>query len=356
MALEAEEAEIAERLADADGVWEELERRSRYDYQVAYAKIKLAERRRRYRRMGVAVGAAASLLIASLVLVYQSRGPAEEPVLAAGATIKPGEQKAILTTSDGQTRLLGEEEVSLKEGNGVELMVGTGGIHYRKNDMLPRDTAVLYNILEVPRGGVYPTILADGTRVWLNSETTLRYPVVFAGDQRVVELNGEAYFDVVTDAGKPFIVRMKSGDITVLGTRFNVKSYPDERSLVATLVEGSVRFGNTHTPGITLRPGHQLQYDKETHTAKVKPVKTALYTSWKDNLFEFEGESLENIMRVLARWYDLEVVFENEPLKALNFTGNLDKYKDIETFFRLFEAGADVRFIIKNKAIIIREK
>ena len=228
------------------------------------------------------------------------------------------------------------------------------GLEYNRLKQTNADT-VVFNQLIVPRGGLYLLVLADGTRVWMNSDSHLKYPVMFAGGKREVILSGEAYFDVVKDKSAPFIVRTELGNIEVLGTEFNIKCYSDETALVTTLVNGKVKFDDGINPSVILKPEEQLIFEKENSQSIVRKVNVNHYISWKDNRLSFQGETLDMIMKTLSRWYNVEVVFEDSTLKALEFSGNLDRFTDIQEFLSLFELGVNVKFEVKNRTVYIRK-
>ena len=181
-----------------------------------------------------------------------------------------------------------------------------------------------------------------------------KYPVVFAENERRIRLSGEGYFKVAKDTQAPFIVETDLGEIRVMGTEFNVKCYPDETIIATTLVNGKVSFINSEVPERILAPGQQLLFERGNQEAEIRQVNVCNYIGWKDNQLIFHKETLEEIMRILARWYDIEVVFENNDLKQLEFSGNLNKYTDIETFFRFFGIGANVRFQLSGRTVYIK--
>jgi len=348
--------DIVEHLRDSGYLAGELQRRERYNYRRAFRDLKRGERRRRGIQVLAVVCGAACILVAACLLVFtrddDNRGQAK---LTINNTIQARGMKAVLVKANGDELVLDKRSLRLNEENGAVLAADSSGLQYDVVDSLIEDSLV-YNTLTVPRGGVYQLTLADGTKVWMNSGSRLVYPVAFTGNTREVALTGEAYFDVREDATKPFTVVTGLGKIKVLGTRFNVKFYPEEASVVTTLVHGSVSFSNNVVPETRLSPGYQLKYDEGRDTVGVQKVNVSYYVGWRDNQLAFQGETLENIMRVLARWYDVEVVFEDGELKQLEFSGNLDRYEDIGKFFKLFELGADVEFAIDNKVIHVRKK
>lgn len=348
--------DIAERLRDSDYLAGELKRRERYDYRRAFRDLQRGERRRRGIRVLATVCSAACVLAAICLLVFWRGDEHRQQVrLVADNSIQAIGMKAVLVKANGDELVLDNRSLRLSEDNGTVLAADSSGLQYDAVDS-PEENVQVYNTLTVPRGGVYQLTLADGTRVWMNSDSKLVYPVAFTGDTREVVLTGEAYFDVRKDSTKPFTVLTGLGKIKVLGTRFNVKCYPEEASIETTLVQGSVSFSNDAVAETKLSPGYQLKYDERGDVVGPRKVNVNYYVSWRDNQFAFQGETLENIMRVLARWYDVEVVFENEDLRQLEFSGNLDRYEDIGKFFKLFELGANVEFAIGNKVIRVRKK
>ena len=158
------------------------------------------------------------------------------------------------------------------------------------------------------------------------------------------------------DTSAPFTVRTARGDVRVLGTEFNVKCYADEGVMEATLVEGQVGLSEEGAGSVVLEPGEQAVVGEGVQGIAVREVNVQHYIGWKENRLSFQGETLEEIMQVLARWYDIEVVFEDDGLRGLEFSGNLDKYTDIDSFFRLFELGAEVRFERAGRTVYVRAK
>ncbi len=290
------------------------------------------------------------------------------------SNIKPVEKKARLILADGMEvdiKAVGEAVI---EQNGKKINIGAQGLNYEDDSnesMLSKESKYskesrdsgggkvatakknIYNTLEIPRGGEYSLTLADGTKVWMNADSKLKYPISFVEDRRVVYLEGEAYFEVAKDASKPFIVSTTSGDISVLGTQFNVKNYAEDKTIYTTLVEGSVLFRGTTNRETILVPGQQIIFSPEYGTQELKQVNVNNFIGWKDNLFQFEELSLDDIMKTLSRWYDVTVSYEKEELKQLQFSGNLDKYSNIESFLKLFEVGAKIEFKVDKKHIHI---
>ena len=211
-----------------------------------------------------------------------------------------------------------------------------------------------FNILEVPVAAEYQLRLSDGTVVYLNSDSRLKYPEVFTGNERKVYLEGEAYFEVAKDKEHPFKVMAQGVEVNVLGTHFNVNAYPERTDVVTTLVEGKVRVGRG-TRQIVLVPGEQAAASAES--LNVKKVDVREYIAWKDGLFVFSRMSLEEIMRQVYRWYGVETVFSDETVRAVTFTGVIDKSMPLEELFKVIETVVDVRFVMdENNQVVITAK
>ena len=206
---------------------------------------------------------------------------------------------------------------------------------------------LVYNTITVPRGGEYQLTLSDGTRVWLNAETELKYPVAFVGEGREVMLKGEAYFEVAKNVSRPFVVKTEQLDIKVLGTSFNMKSYPSETQQV-TLVQGKVevRVGNYSRK---LQPGEQLNYSSEG--PEIRDVDVKAYTAWKDRRFVFNDDLLEEVIHKLGRWYDVEFFLRDAEVRKIRFTGNLPKYRNLDQVLNKLELTTHIRFVQNGRAI-----
>ena len=269
--------------------------------------------------------------------------------------IQPGQSRAVVTLADGQQIVLEQANRKIEESDGTVLHSDSGALVYTAN--AEKTVAkVMYNKVSIPRGGEYRLELADGTKVWLNAATELRFPVNFTGDMREVYLKGEAYFQVKRDEKHPFIVHTSMGAVEVLGTSFNVRDYEDEREVVTTLETGKVMYvsGNTREK-VTLNPGYQV-LEKESSPVEVRKVDPEQYTGWREGKYVFEDVTLEDIMRTLCRWYDIDVVYADPTVKKFNFTGELERYESIIVFLSVIETGGDVKFKTEGKTIIIDKK
>lgn len=279
----------------------------------------------------------------------------EVPVqMAQEISIQPGKPQAILVLSSGEKVEMGMETRQLEERDGTSVRVNeTGSISYqavREDETLEKDAEKVMNRLLIPRGGEFNLTLSDGTRVWLNAETELLYPVRFNGKQRVVYLKGEAYFDVAKNKEMPFIVQMEDDvAVRVYGTEFNVNTYDGVETV---LVTGSVSM-NQGGKEVLLKPNQKGIFDKSKDGIKVEDVDVLPYVAWKDGDFIFRNESLGSIMDKLSRWYGLDVFYQNGGLRDVHLSGNLKRYKDVQELFRSFEKISDARFKVKGNTVFI---
>ncbi|WP_372934525.1 FecR family protein [Mariniphaga sediminis] len=274
------------------------------------------------------------------------------------AQIKPGSSKATLTLCDGRNVFLDSiNMLSLTEIDGTEIEKIQGEISYRKSEELSIKKPV-YNIINVPVGGEYRLTLSDGTKVYLNSMTSLKYPVQFGPGKREVELVGEAYFEVVKNAAKPFVVNTNEMKVEVLGTSFNVNAYEDSKNTVTTLVEGRVKL--SHSLNLAeeqiLNPNEQGVMDNLSGKIVLSNVDVSNYISWKDGQLVFYDMPLEEIMTQLTRWYSAKVFYMNPEVKDLRFSGSLDKYDEIEKFIDIIKATNQVNVRVNDNTIVFANK
>lgn len=320
-------------------------------YMNVLQKRKRNVRVRRIRRV-VSIAAGVVLPLLAVVLWYGTREKMENVPEQEASVIRHGEVKAELLLADGTTRILSSEVTdSLFIQQGANIVVQTQGVSYQGDSSVVKE---LYNTLRVPRGGEYSITLSDGSIVYLNSESELRYPVKFVGEDRRVYLSGEAYFDVSKDKEHPFSVDVNGSVVKVLGTSFNVRAYADENEILTTLVQGSVKF-SAGKESVILKPGEQAVLDKSGRVV-IKEVDTYLYTAWKNGVFAFKKQRLEEIMNVVARWYDVNIFWENTSQKEVTFTGKMKRYDDFSKVVEMLEMTGNTEFVVKENNIFIREK
>ncbi len=300
---------------------------------------------------------AASVLILLTLgnLIYKAKFDANSITQEAIKNIEPGSEKATLVLSDGTTVDLEEHKNELIISNNIaQINNEEDGLVYKvvDNENSADNVAqpLKFNTLKVPIGGMYQVVLSDGTKVWLNSATSLTYPEKFGGEQRIVQLEGEAYFEVTKDV-KEFIVKTNSADVTVLGTQFNVSSYNDDTFFSSTLVEGKIQLTSTNTnSSLILAPNQRGIVNKNSSKIQVEIVDTEVYTAWKEGKFYFEREQLESILKRLSRWYNIDIVFDDESLKTEMFTGVVYKDKKIDHLLNMIHKTTQVNYVItKNK-------
>ncbi len=326
--------------------WNELER---YDSQRAFQKfVYRAGRYRKFKYIGA--GVAAVLVLGFLIGKWYGvrEEQATEKLFVENMLSSEEIQDVVLTLDNGQKLSLGLVSTdSLLKGRNIR--VDSACMTYAEN---VHSEKIEYNSLEVPAGGEYGLLLSDGTHVYINSQSKLTYPTVFCGEERVVELDGEAYFDVKKDPMHPFWVKMGDVSLKVLGTSFNVKAYRDDIRVETTLVSGSVEV-RVGEEDVLLSPGQQLCYNRQKASWIKRDVDVSLYTSWKEGTLKFERERLEDILNVLGRWYGMDIFYSQQSLKEQVFSGNLRRYKSVGEVLEVLKMTSDVHFIVKDKIIIV---
>lgn len=299
--------------------------------------------------------AAAAVLVACLAVGYlikQNYTTVDAPQIIVN-NIEVGSDKATLTLEDGSQVELGEGTSFESENANSD---GENLIYKKPN---PQNSQIAYNYLTIPRGGQFYVELSDGTKVWLNSESQLKYPVSFVeGDTRKVELiYGEAYFDVspsTENKGSKFKVYNNDQEIKVLGTEFNVKAYKEEFNIYTTLVEGKVEVSINDKKEV-LKPSQQANLDLQTNMFKVYEIDVYNEILWREGIFSFENKNLKEIMTVLSRWYDTDVIFENKSIEKEEFIGVLGKDQDIVEILKTIQNfGIISDYQINDKTIILK--
>ena len=302
---------------------------------------------------------AASLLVffsTGIFLFTQYHKPLQQRV-AVNTQLKndiaPGGNKAILTLSNGSTIVLtGAKNGKLASQGGIVISkTADGQIRYADSPNNSSSKILAYNTATTPRGGQYQFILSDGTKVWLNSSSSIKYPVAFIGDERKVELTGEAYFEVAHNAKKPFRVVSNGQTVEVLGTHFNINAYSDENVIKTTLLEGSVKVS---TPGgiSVIKPGEQAQL-KNGNISITSDVDLDAAVAWKNGLFHFDDNNIEAVMRQLARWYDVDIKYEGQMPQRL-FSGEISRNVNASQILDIL-SFKKIHYKIDGKTIIITQ-
>ena len=309
-------------------------------------------KRGRQRKFVQMVSAAASILLVLGVTLFIIHRPGTKILsYASRSEIVPGSPKAQLKRSSGAIiNLEGISESVIALDSSFSITNTAQTLDYTTG----KPSAMEYNTLIIPRGGEYRVILPDGSRVFMNSDSELHFPVRFSENAREVTLRGEAYFEVTTNAQKPFIVHTGELSIRALGTSFNVNSYTNNKAITTTLETGKIEvlYAQQVYP---VSPGEQFHLDKEERQAVVKAVDTELYTSWRSGYYTFTQISLEEIFTTLSLWYDVKVTYQHEQLKKLRFTGKLKRFEEIQNLLNKFQHTGEVTFVIEGRDIIVKE-
>ena len=294
--------------------------------------------------------AAIMILPLSLGVFLLIRENKQEKVVYAEVPVQPGKKQAVLTLSSGQQVMLADTIVHVNEKGMVISNFPDKELVYKiMNDTMKTET--IYNTVTVPRGGEYKLVLADGTIVWLNSDSHIRYPVTFSGNTRQVELEGEAYFEVAKDVEKPFIVRMNEYNVRVTGTQFNVRNYSNE-SLATTLVEGGVQIERKGKVD-RLRPGQQAVL--ENNEIRIRVVNVEEQVAWRHGAFGFTQCRLENIMEELARWYDVDVFYMNQQVKDYHFSAWFKRSSSINEVINILEKTKKISLDLKGRILTVKD-
>ncbi|WP_065219207.1 MULTISPECIES: FecR family protein [Butyricimonas] len=286
------------------------------------------------------------------VLQFREREPASMQLSQSmGNRVK--EYKAKLILDDGRSVNITDSTCyTIAVSEGAKAITSGNGLIYETKNAGNASTSVKYNTLIVPRGGEYELVLADGTRVWMNSESKIVYPVQFNGASREVQMEGEVCFKVAKNEKQPFIVRTKEISVTVLGTFFNVEAYPDEKNATTTLVEGRVNVSDGKQSRI-MSPNQQVVVEGDKLT--VHEVDATEIVRWVQGICYFSETSLGDIMNKLARWYDIDVFFANVSAKDAHFSLEIERYDNISTVLSKIEKTGRVKFKINGRTVIVEE-
>ena len=311
------------------------------------------------RRFTVYAAAAVLLIVASCVVILYSLSKSndnDKPIIAKNAQpqIIPGKDRAVLTLANGETIDLNEAsngEIS-KSGNIAITKQKNGELVYTvSNGQIGNKNELEYNTIATPNGGQYKIVLPDGTNVWLNAASSLKYPTAFKSKERHVELTGEAYFEVAKNKDVPFTVTANEVNVKVLGTNFNIMAYKNEPSVNTTLLEGSVML-NANSKQALLVPGQQGSVTKNSEQIDVKAVEVDDAVAWKNQYFSFRKENIESVMRKIERWYDVDVKYQGD-IKGKVLGGSISRSESIQELLDNLELTGKVKFKIEGRTIIV---
>jgi ferric-dicitrate binding protein FerR (iron transport regulator) len=318
-----------------------------FPYQKALASFKRQTRRRHRRHRLYMASAAAVVLLLLAPVLFRTLLPGRVEPLAGNTIIPPGHGQASVRLASGEVITLSDRDLQVEE-HGTRVTYEEGKIAYHSTRASAEP--VMHELL-VPPGGECRVILDDGTRVWVNADTKITYPVKFTGNERTILLEGEAYFEVTPDT-RPFTVRARLGEITVLGTSFAIRAYPAEE-MTATLVSGKILYTGRDT--LALLPSEQVIASLSGEVTK-RRVDIQEFTGWKEGLYVFNKRPLESIMTDLARWYNVTVSYRTPGLSRIAFSGYLKRYDNINSFLELLRETGEVDYTIRERHIVLLEK
>lgn len=354
---DADAGRLFRKIRETEKVLKSVQVQGRIDSRKSWERLEasLIVRPRRRQRLFWAIGTAVAASVA-LVLMFASpfsRQDEQGDPLVAQVSIAPGGVKAVLQYEDGETIDLTSSTSSRIVTSDGSVLVNDSvkGLRYDQGEAVNRP--MKYHTLTVPVGGEYHFTLADGTRVWVNSASKVRFPDHFSGEKREIHMKGEVYLEVARDEAHPFIVHAGENKVRVLGTKFNLTAYPEEQKVITTLVEGSVEFQNTHS-SVRLKPGEQSVSDRVTNKLEKQKVDVSVYTSWVSGTFEYERMPLSDITRQLSRWYDVQFVYEAEEFRVHPFTGVVKRDQTLDEVLSIIGKTTNIRFEISERKIIIK--
>jgi len=311
------------------------------------------------------IAVAASVLLLTFVGLYFTNRGDKKLSVAVNNSLKlkndilPGGNKAILTLANGKQIVLTDaHNGTLAMQHNTEIKkTADGKIVYAVNSpgtAVNQNSGIQYNTITTPRGGEYTVILPDGSKVSLNSASSLTYPAAFTGGERKVELTGEAYFEVAHNPAKPFKVSSNGQTVEVLGTHFNINAYSDERAIKTTLLEGAVKISKGSRIAV-LKPGQQAQISNNELNPEINinsNVDLEEAVAWKNGLFVFDGDNIQHIMRMLSRWYDVEVVYSGA-IQDDPFGGSVSRFENVSEVLKILQLTGKVHFKIEGRKIIV---
>jgi transmembrane sensor len=359
-----ENRKVMEDLANEGYIEAGIRNLQAYNTEAALLRVKKeggAEKARPYYTIFKYMSVAASLFLLCFATFYFYRNKVDAPSVSTGRkTIHTGGKHATLTLASGETIILSGVKNGLVavQGNAVVNKTKEGQLLYVPGADLP--DAIAYNTVTTPRGGEYRLTLSDGSRVWLNAASSIRYPAVFTGDKRVVEITGEVYLEVAKMKNRPFIVSSKGQQVEVLGTHFNINAYSDEPITKTTLLEGSVKVSipQARTASDALHAGHSVllspnqQALRSGQELKVATADIEEVVAWKNGYFRFNNDDIHTVMRKLSRWYDFEFVFDGG-LSNEGYNGTISRYKNIHQVLKMLEYSNAVHFKIEGRRVTV---
>ena len=353
---DAEAMRLFREIRETEKILKSVQAQEKIDLQKSWQRLdsSLVGRSRKGRWLFWTVGSVVAASVALLLMfVFPFTRQVEQPeTLVSQVGITPGGVKAVLQYEDGKTIDLTSSSSRIVISDGLVLVNDSlKGLRFDQGELENRP--MKYHTLTVPVGGEDHFTLADGTRVWVNSASEVRFPNCFSGERREIYVKGEVYLEVARDEKHPFIVYTGENEVRVLGTRFNLTAYPDEQKVITTLVEGSVEFRNDQS-SVRLKPGEQSVLNRATNKLEKQKVDVSIYTSWVSGTYEYERSPLSDITRQLSRWYDVQFIYESTEFSNHPFTGVVKRDQSLEEVLSIIEKTTNIRFKISGRTIIIK--
>lgn len=367
----AELAELEQLLTDPDviaqldGLWEKIPANANFFDEgrteamlagIEERNRQLHQQQSRKKRRVFAMAASVTILLTATILYLTISTDKPVKTIAnktqgTSTLITPGDDKAMLVLADGSTILLeGADNRSIPVQGNTQITRIDGKIVYASNDT-GANAPVVYNTLKTPRGGQYQLQLADGSKVWMNAGSSLYFPTSFRGKERMVQLTGEAYFEIAKDAQRPFRVTVNDMQVNVLGTHFNIMAYDNEAATAVTLLEGAVSVERNHE-SVKLRPGQQAQSADHTSIKVLNDINPEEAVAWKNGYFITNNTSLPVLMRQVERWYNVEVVYEGK-VPNKQFGGKIPRKSDLKEVLEVLELSKVYTKVEGNKVTIL---
>jgi transmembrane sensor len=324
-----------------------------------HKKAAISDIRPRRGRTWLIISAAAAILVGILIGAYYfiDQNPTPQSVMVVNkpsTDIKPGGNKAILTLSNGQKIVLNDAKKGLIARQGAANInnKGAGQLIYSNNPSDQAKGANLVNTIETPRGGKYKLVMSDGTVAILDAASSISYPVAFSGNERRVKITGQVYFEVVHNSKKPFYVETRGQTVEDLGTIFNINSYVDEPEITTTLINGSVSVSKINS-SVILKPGQQA-VNQLNRNIKVGPADIDEAVAWKNDYFVFNDENIDDVMRKVSRWYDVDIEYRDKEKIKETYLGSMTRYSNVSEVLKMLEITGDVKFSVQGRKIIVK--
>lgn len=298
------------------------------------------------RRWIAAAAAAVLLVLAAGSIYYHYRHTAGEGIQLAALDVPAGTHSAQLVLSNNEIIYLNSDSKCIyNELKGVQIVQESDGVKFLPQQDIP-DT-LIYNQIRTLQGMEYHITLGEGTKIFMNAQSTLTHPLAFRGKERLVKFEGEAYFEVAKDSKHPFVIELGDKRLQVLGTSFNVHAYPDEDLMQITLESGALKMDGTR-----IRPGEQIVYDRKSHELTVHAVDTKEFVAWHEGHFLFRNERLEDILRTLSRWYSFDYDFADQAARDVRFGAYLSRYDNMKTIINMLQRTGLVNVAVKDGKLL----